>query len=327
MTDRNSFGHHSTTDEVLEGIDLTGKRALVTGGASGIGAETVRALASKGAEVIIAARSQEHAEKVKAKVTAGTGNDKIEFLFLELASLSKLKTSADDFLSRYDSLDLLINNAGIMACPQDKTEDGFELQFGSNHIGHFYFTNLIMPALLKAAPSRIISLSSLGHRASPIVFSDIHYENRDYEKWEAYGQAKTANALFAVELNKRFADRDVEAFAVHPGVIATRLSRHMTQEDFDRILNENKPSKDNDGEGKSTGGMKTVEQGAATSCFAATAPELTGKGGAYLENCHIAERVPDDSNMHGGIRHFAYDAAAAEKLWTVSEEMVGQKFD
>ena len=325
MTDRNSFGHNSTTDDVLDGIDLSGKRALVTGGASGIGAETVRALAAKGAEVIIAARNEEYADKVKADVISATGNEKIELLFLELASLAKIKTSADEFLSRFDSLDFLINNAGIMACPLDQTEDGFELQFGSNHIGHFYFTNLIMPALIKAAPSRVISLSSLAHRNSPVVFDDIHYENRPYEKWEAYGQAKTANALFAVGLNARFAAQGVEAFSVHPGVIATRLSRHMTQEDFDRILSENQPAKDDDGE-RSTGGMKSVEQGAATSCYAATAPELTGKGGAYLENCRIAEQVPDDSKMRGGIRHYAYDPSAAEQLWAASEAMVGQKF-
>ena len=325
MTDRNSFGHHSTSDDVLHGVDLSDKRALVTGGASGIGAETVRALAAKGAEVIIAARNKEYAKKVKADVISLTGNDKIEFLFLELASLAKIKASADEFLSRFDSLDLLFNNAGIMACPLDQTEDGFEMQFGSNHIGHFYFTNLIMQALIKAAPSRVISLSSLGHRTSPVVFEDIHYENRPYEKWEAYGQAKTANALFAVGLNKRFAAKGVEAFAVHPGVIATRLGRHMTKEDFDRILSENPPSKD-DGEGKSTGGMKSVEQGAATSCYAATAPELSGHGGAYLENCHIAEQVPDDSTIRGGIRQFACDPIVAEKLWDVSEIMVGEKF-
>ena len=325
MTDRNSFGHHSTSDDVLHGIDLSGKRALVTGGASGIGAETVRALAAKGAEVIIAARNKEYANKVKADVITLTGNDKIEFLFLELASLAKIKASADEFLNRFDSLDLLFNNAGIMACPLDQTEDGFEMQFGSNHIGHFYFTNLIMQALIKAAPSRVISLSSLGHRTSPVVFEDIHYENRPYEKWEAYGQAKTANALFAVGLNKRFAVKGVEAFAVHPGVIATRLGRHMTKEDFDRILSENPPSK-GDGEGKSTGGMKSVEQGAATSCYAATAPELSGYGGAYLENCHIAEQVPDDSTIRGGIRQFACDPMVAEKLWDVSEIMVGEKF-
>ena len=325
MTDRNSFGHHSTSDDVLQGIDLSGKRALVTGGASGIGAETVRALAAKGAEVIIAARNKEHANKVKADVITLTGNEKIEFLFLELASLAKIKASADEFLSRFDSLDLLFNNAGIMACSLDQTEDGFEMQFGSNHIGHFYFTNLIMQALIKAAPSRVISLSSLGHLTSPVVFEDIHYENRPYEKWEVYGQAKTANALFAVGLNKRFAVKGVEAFAVHPGVIATRLGRHMTKEDFDRILSENPPSKDN-GEGKATGGMKSDEQGAATSCYAATAPELSGHGGAYLENCHIAEQVPDDSTIRGGIRQFACDPIVAEKLWDVSEIMVGEKF-
>lgn len=320
------FNNQSTTDEVLDGLDLHSKRVLVTGGASGLGAETVRAMAAKGAEVIIAARNEQAANEVKVSIVESTGNDKIEFLHLELASLAKIKASAADFNARFDRLDILINNAGIMACPFDKTEDGFELQFGSNHIGHFYFTNLIMPALLKAAPARVVSLSSLGHRASPIVFDDIHYEERAYEKWQAYGQAKTANALFAVGLNARFADKGVEAFGVHPGVIATNLARHITEEDIQRIVDENKEMK-KDPANAGRGGIKSVEQGAATSCYAATAPELTGKGGAYLEDCGLAEKVPDDTSFRGGVRGFAIDPEAAEKLWAASEAMVGQKFD
>ncbi len=320
-----NFNNKSTTDAVLDGIDLTGKRILVTGGASGLGEETVRALAVRGAEIIIAARNMAKAEEVKAAIIASTGNDKIALLALELASLKKIEEAAQAFLARYDRLDVLINNAGIMACPFDKTEDGFELQFGSNHIGHFYFTNLIMPALIKAAPARIVSLSSLGHRASPVMFDDINYENRPYEKWAAYGQSKTANALFAVGLNARFAAKGVEAFSVHPGVIMTPLARHMTKADIERLTRENEAAQKKPGNA-GRGGIKTVEQGAATSCYAATAVELKGQGGAYLEDCAIAERVADDSEMRGGVRDYAINTHNAERLWTVSEQMVGQRF-
>ena len=322
-----AFDKNSSADEVLEGIDLTGKRALVTGGASGLGEETVRALAAKGAEVIIAARNKAKADTVIASVSESTGNRNIGFLALELGSLKKIEASAKEFLNRYDSLDLLINNAGVMACPFDRTEDGFELQFGSNHIGHFYFTSLIMPTLLKSGNARIVSLSSMGHRASPIVFDDINYENRPYEKWQAYGQAKTANALFAVGLNNRFSAKGIEAFSVHPGVILTPLSRHLTQEDIDRIANSSNQNNDSDNpENADQSGVKTVAQGAATSCYAATAPELSGKGGAYLENCNIAEILPGNSTETHGVRDFAIDSDAAEKLWQASENMVGQQF-
>ena len=202
-----TFNHQSTADDVLEGIDLTGKRALVTGGASGIGAETVRALAARGAEVIIAARNQQQADAVQASVTAATGNQNIAIVSLDLGSLTKIEAAAADFLARFDGLDLLINNAGVMACPYGMTEDGFELQFGSNHIGHFYLTQLLMPALLTGAPSRVVALTSMAHRMSPVVFDDIGYKQRTYEKWQAYGQSKTANALFAVGLTARYANR------------------------------------------------------------------------------------------------------------------------
>lgn len=319
-----NFNDKSTADGVLEGLDLSGKRALVTGGASGIGAETVRALASRGAEVIIAARNMEKAEEVKASVVAATGNQNVDILSLELASLSMIDAAAKEFLGRYDSLNLLINNAGVAACPFEKTEDGIELQFGSNHIGHFYFSNLIMPALLKAAPSRIVSVTSDAHRLSPIIFDDINYESRPYEKWGAYGQSKTANALFAVGLSARFSDRGIEAFAVHPGVIATPIGRHLPNEEIERITKANEKSPANS-ENTERDGIKTVEQGAATACFAATAPELAGKGGAYLEDCKIADLVPDGPNLQGGVRDFAIDPEKAERLWAVSEEMIRQR--
>jgi NAD(P)-dependent dehydrogenase (short-subunit alcohol dehydrogenase family) len=314
------FNHQSTADDVLSGMDLSGKRVLVTGGASGIGAETVRAMAAKGAQVIIAARNLTAAGEVKESVMAATGNESIDVLFLELGSLAKIRASAADFLARYESLDILINNAGIMACPQGQTEDGFELQFGSNHIGHFYFTQKLMPALLKADSARVIALSSMAHRMSPVVFDDIQYQSRPYEKWQAYGQSKTANILFAVGLNDRYAEQGVEAFAVHPGAIATPLGRHLAEKEIQALVEANKTSANNP-EDKEQGGIKTVEQGAATSCYAATAPALAGKGGVYLEDCDIAQ-VADDPNFRGGVRDYALDSADADRLWKVTEAMI-----
>ncbi len=324
--DRSAFNHETTADQVLEGLDLTGKRALVTGGASGLGAETVRALALKGAEVIIAARDMDKAEEVKAGVIGATGNDKIHIEALELASLAKIRAFAETFLSRYDSLNLLINNAGVMACPFAKTADGFEMQFGSNHLGHFYMTCLIMEALVRGAPARIVSLSSLGHRFSPVVFDDINFASRDYNKWSAYGQSKTANALFAVGLEKRLAGKNIHAYAVHPGTIPTPLARHLTEEDIAQLRSRY------EGSGMS---FKTVEAGAATSVYAATAPELEGRGGVYLEDCHIAETIAKGGAEGGaeggaaaadGVHGYAVDPAQADRLWAVSEEMVGQTF-
>lgn len=315
------FNHQSTADDVLSGMDLSGKRVLVTGGASGIGAETVRAMAAKGAQVIIAARNLTAAGEVKESVVAATGNESIDVLFLELGSLAKIRASAADFLARYECLDILINNAGIMACPQGQTEDGFELQFGSNHIGHFYFTQKLMPALLKADSARVIALSSMAHRMSPVVFDDIQYQSRPYEKWQAYGQSKTANILFAVGLNDRYAEQGVEAFAVHPGAIATPLGRHLAEEEIQALVEANKTSANNP-EDKEQGGIKTVEQGAATSCYAATAPALAGRGGVYLEDCGIATQVSDDPNFRGGVRDYALNSADADRLWEITEELI-----
>lgn len=318
-----NFNHQSTADEVLEGINLQGKRALVTGGASGIGAETVRALAAKGAEVIIAARNQQQAEEVQASVVAATGNQNVHIVSLDLASMAKVEAAAQDVAARFDQLDMLINNAGVMACPYDTTADGFELQFGSNHLGHFYWTQLLMPLLLQAPSARVVALTSMAHRMSPVVFEDINYQQRTYEKWQAYGQSKTANALFAVGLTARYADQGVEAFSVHPGAIATPLGRHLSEAEIQQLIDANQTSANNPDADE--GGIKTVTQGAATSCYAATAAALTGKGGAYLEDCQIAQVVADDPNFRGGVRDYAIDPNHAEQLWSVSEELIGQK--
>ena len=313
---RSGFGPDTTTDEVLAGIDLDGKSALVTGGSSGLGAETARALASKGARVVLTARDVAKGEAVAQGIRKSTGNDAVEVAALELDSLASIRAFAERFLARHDALQILVNNAGVMACPFGKTVDGFEQQFGTNHLGHFLMTGLIAPALLRGAPSRIVSVSSRGHQNSPVVFDDIHFERRPYDKWLAYGQAKTANILFAVELERRLGARGVHANALHPGVILTELSRHMHREDYEHLRKRAAPS----------GGlkMKSVAAGAATSVYAATAPELEGRGGLYLEDCRVAQ-VNDDASATGGVRSYALDAEAAKRLWAISEAAVGQR--
>jgi NAD(P)-dependent dehydrogenase (short-subunit alcohol dehydrogenase family) len=269
-------------------------------------------LASKGARVVITARNLPKAEKVVAEIKSSSGAD-VEIEELELGSLASIRVFADRFLNKHDALHILVNNAGVMACPHGRTEDGFELQFGTNHLGHFLMTGLIAPALLRAAPARIVSLSSRGHHFSPVVFDDIHFENRDYEKWQAYGQAKTANALFAVALEKRLADRGVHAYAVHPGAIMTDLARHLTEEDWEMFRKRQEAG---------TMHLKTIESGAATSVYAATAPELEGRGGFYLADCAMCQVDDAEDNLEC-VRPYALDPDAAERLWTVSEEMVG----
>jgi NAD(P)-dependent dehydrogenase (short-subunit alcohol dehydrogenase family) len=315
---RGGFGHDTTTHEVLDGIDLDGKLALVTGGSGGLGAETARALASKGARVAITARDLRKGEEVAEEIRKSTGNGGIEVEELELGSLASVRAFADRFLGRHDALQILVNNAGVMACPFGRTTDGFELQFGTNHLGHFLLTALIAPALSNGAPARVVSVSSLGHQASPVVFDDIHFERRPYEKWSAYGQSKTANVLLAVELERRLGPGDVHAYALHPGVIMTDLARHLEPQDFE-MMRERAAARG------SQLRLKSVESGAATSVYAATAPELEGRGGLYLEDCGVTE-VDDQENAGSGVRSFAVDPAAAERLWAVSEEMVGQNF-
>ena len=316
---RAGFGHDTTTDEVLRDIDLAGKLALVTGGSSGLGAETARALASRGAKVVMTARNMAKGEEVARGIRSATGNTDVEVEELELGSLASIRAFADRFLARHDALQILVNNAGVMACPQGRTADGFEQQFGTNHLGHFLLTCLVAPALLKGAPARVVSLSSRAHQMSPVVFDDVNFEDRPYHKWLSYGQSKTANVLFAVELERRLGSRGVHACAVHPGVIQTELSRYMGEEDWELIRSR---AVAREGELRT----KSVEAGAATSVYAATAPELEGRGGLYLEDCAIAE-VDDSENASGGVRSFAVDPDSAKRLWSLSEEMVGQVFD
>lgn len=311
------YGFESTTDEVLEGVDLTGKLALVTGASGGLGEETARALASRGAAVVLTARDVPKGAAAAEKIRAVTGNAEVEVSKLELDSLESVRACATHFLAAHERLDLLINNAGVMACPFSKTRDGFEMQFGTNHLGHFLLTNLLMPALLASAPARIVNLSSGGHRMSDVLFDDPGFERTPYDKFVGYGQSKTANILFSVELDRRLAERGIRAFAVHPGAIATELGRHMERSDIEALTSR-----------RPAGGkfpFKSLQAGAATSCYAATSPDLEGRGGIYLEDCGIAETTGKPAM--NGVQRYALDPENAARLWTLSEELVGERFD
>ncbi len=317
MTDRSRFDHETTTDQVLDGIDLSGRVAIVTGSSGGLGAEAARALASKGCAVTITARDVPKGETVATGIRESTGNPAVEVRPLELGSPESIRQFAKGWLADHDALHILLNNAGVMACPLERTEQGFELQFGTNHLGHFLLTGLLAPALVAGAPSRVVCVSSGGHRFSPVVFEDPNYESRPYDKWESYGQAKTANILHAVELDRRLRDRGVRAYAIHPGGIMTELGRHLTQEDIQMLTGRTK------GSGLT---WKEIPAGAATEVYAATAPELTDRGGVYLEDCGIAP-VSDDLGTSSGVASYALDADNARRLWEASEALVGQSFD
>ena len=316
--DRSAFSFESTTDEVLDGISLEGRTALITGASGGLGAETARALAARGAAITLPVRDVAKGEAVAASIRESTGNPNVEVGELDLTAPESIRQFAKDWLAGHDSLNLLINNAGIMACPLERTADGWELQFATNHLGHFLLSALLAPALVSGAPSRVVNLSSGGHRFGGVDFDDPQYERRDYDKWQAYGQAKSANVLFTIELDRRFRDRGVRSFAVHPGVIMTELARHLTPDDIKDLM-ERAPGDD---------GLvwKPVEAGAATSCWAATAPELDGRGGLYLEDCGVAEPAAAEDDAHGFLPH-AVDPEAARRLWTLSEELLDVRFE
>ncbi len=309
------FGIASTSEEVLAGIDLSGRVAVVTGAGGGIGLETARALASRGAHVVLALRDPAASAAACESVRkAGAGG--AEAVALDLADLASVRRAAEQIAARHPALALLINNAGVMGCGFGLTRDGFEQHFGVNHLGHFVLTCRLVPALRRGAPARIVNLSSAGHRFSEIRFDDPNFARGDYEKFAAYGQSKTANVLFSVALDRRLRDSGVRAFSVHPGAIATRLGRHLVPEDMELMR------------ARSPGGridFKTPSAGSATTCYAATAPELEARGGAYLEDCRIAP-VADDPAAVTGVRSYAVDPAAAERLWALSEALVAERF-
>ena len=325
--DAASFGFSSTAEEVSEGIDLTGRVALVTGGASGLGLETARVLALRGAHVVIAARDMDKGAAAIETIQAGNPAAALEVMELDLADLDSIRAFTVLFLREHPRLDLLIDNAGVMATPPGKTADGFDMQFGTNHLGHFLLTNRLKPALLASAEAgmepRVVVLSSRAHQRAATNLDDPNFETRDYDKWIAYGESKTANALFAVELDARWKKDGIRAYSVHPGGIMTPLARHMTEEDMAMLS-----ARFNRGDAPQ---LKSVEQGAATSVFAATSPTLSGRGGMYLENAGIARRQDDESldpteQEGSGVRSYAQDPDAARRLWAISEDMVGESF-
>jgi NAD(P)-dependent dehydrogenase (short-subunit alcohol dehydrogenase family) len=318
------FGPRTTAEEALAGLDLRGKVALVTGGHAGLGLETTRVLSNAGATVVIGSRDPKKAQMAIAKMkNVGLGQ-------LDLASPSSVDRFANEFLKSNRALDLLINNAGIMATPLMRDDRGYEMQFATNHLGHFQLTTRLWEALKKSGNARVVALSSRGHARCGVDLSDPNFNNRPYEKWAAYGQSKSANSLFAVELDKRGQEHGIRAFAVHPGGILTDLLRYMTDEELSAygIYRENGVPRIPDvAKGWSTTSrgvperFKTLEQGAATTIWAAVSPQLNGKGGVYCEDCDIAQLVSADSELNSGVRPGAVDEAAAKALWILSEKL------
>lgn len=313
------FGATSTTEDVLKGVDLTGKRALVTGTSAGLGVETARALVAHGAHVTGAVRDLD-----KARHALKEAGVEIALVELDLGSLASIRKAADGLVLAGNRLDLVIANAGVMATPPMKTSDGFEFQFGTNHLGHFTFINRIAPLINDGG--RVVMLSSAGHRFSDVNLDDPNFETTEYTPFGAYGRSKTANVLFAVEFDRRHKGRGIRATAVHPGGIQTELGRHMTPEVMQELV------RNMEARSAASGGggfrFKTIPQGAATSVWAAAVAKGDEVGGRYCENCHVTTLVTDEAfdASSEGVRPYALDPANAAALWKKSEEMVGETF-
>jgi NAD(P)-dependent dehydrogenase (short-subunit alcohol dehydrogenase family) len=302
------FGAASTVDDVLAGVDLTGRLALVTGGHAGLGLVTTRALVRAGARVVVPARRPAAAREALA------GIDGAEVGELDLTDLGSVRAFADRFLASGRDLDLVIANAGIMASPERRVGPGWEAQFATNHLGHFALVNLLWPAIARGG-ARVVSVSSNGHQLSDIRWDDVQFE-RGYDKWLAYGQAKTANALFALHLDALGRDAGVRAFSVHPGTIRTGLSRHLTDDERAELAELIAAAPANPG-------YRTPEQGAATQVWAATSPRLAGLGGVYCEDCDIAEPADENVALGPGVRSWAADPERAARLWALSARLTG----
>ena len=316
-----TFGATSTTDEVLAGVDLSGKRILVTGVSAGLGVETARTLAAHGAHVVGAARDLAKAERATEVVRADAAHGgALELVELDLASLASVRACADSLLAAAKPFDVIIANAGVMACPKGTTSDGFETQFGTNHLGHFVLVNRIA-SLLKDG-GRLVNLSSSGHRFSDVDLEDPNFEHTPYTEFGAYGRSKTANVLFAVEFDRRHKGRGVRATAVHPGGIQTELGRYMTAEVRDAMI---KSINENQLQGAAAFTWKTIPQGAATSVWAGIVAPADAVGAQFCEDCHVAEII-NDPGLRAGVRAYALDGEHAKALWAKSEEMVGERF-
>jgi NAD(P)-dependent dehydrogenase (short-subunit alcohol dehydrogenase family) len=317
-----AFDATSTTDEALEGVDLSGKRALVTGVSAGLGVETARALAAHGAEVVGAARDLTKAKAATSSISADAANGgSLELVQLDLASLESVHACADALVDEGLGFDLVIANAGVMATPFGKTADGFETQFGTNHLGHFVLINRI--ASLMKPGARLVNLSSAGHQVSDVDLDDPNFEHTPYDPWVGYGRSKTANILFAVEFDRRYRGSGICAAAVHPGGIHTELSRYLTDEARQKLAEIR-------AQAVRPGGKpivyKSVQQGAATSVWAAVVAKADAVGGRYCEDCHVAEIVDAPGFTFAGVRPYALDPERAKALWAKSEELVGERF-
>ena len=317
-----TFGATSTADEVLEGVSLTGKRVLVTGVSAGLGVETARALVAHGAEVVGAARDLNKAKAATAGVRAAAANGRgFTLVELDLASLDSVRVCADALVDDGKPFDLVVANAGVMACPFGKTADGFETQFGTNHLGHFVLVNRIAP-LMKPG-SRLVNLSSAGHRYSDVDLDDPNFERTPYDPWVAYGRSKTANILFAVEFDRRHRGERIRAAAVHPGGIQTELSRHLTPEAAQALIDRINAATRAAGEPPFR--FKTIPQGAATTVWAGVVAAADEVGGRYCEDCHVAEIEPNPAKR-AGVKPYALNPETAKALWAKSEEMAGERF-
>ena len=318
------FGATSTTDEVLDGVNLSGKRILVTGVSAGLGVETARTLAAHGAQVVGAARDLTKAKAATGEVRAQAANGGgLELVELDLASLASVRACADALVSDGRGFDLVIANAGVMACPKGTTADGFETQFGTNHLGHFVLVNRI--ASLMKSGSRLVNLASAGHRFSDVDLEDPNFDHTPYSEFTAYGRSKTANILFAVEFDRRHKAGGVRATAVHPGGIQTELGRYMTAEIRQGLMDQIAAANAAAGAGAPAFSWKTIPQGAATSVWSGVVASADEVGGLYCEDCHVAERV-EGADVRGGVRAYALDPDHAKALWAKSEEMVGERF-
>jgi len=299
----------TTTTDVLTGVDLSAKLVLVTGGTTGLGFETVRALCASGADVVLTARSEEKGRDAVERISKLVPGARVSYEILELDSLQSIRQFTDRFIALHHRLDVLIANAGIMAVPFGQTNDGFELQFGTNHLGHFCLVGRLLPLLTASAPARIVVLSSGGHGAGDVIWDDPHFEHRDYSKMDAYAQAKTANILHVVELERRYGPLGVHAWAVHPGMVATDLGRHFTREDYKDLVARAKAG------GGELPARVGVDVGASTQVWAAVSDGALDVPGNYLANCGVAEAKP-----------YATNVEAAKRLWEISEQMIGESF-
>ena len=310
------FSSKPEASEVMAGLDLSGKVALVTGGYSGIGLETVRALTTAGAKVYVPSRDVDRAVKTLDGIIPAE-----QIGFMDLADLSSVTQFGETFADNHSTLDLAIFNAGVMACPLGRTQQGLEWQLGVNHVGHFALLQTLLPSLRNASSARLITLSSIAHRMSPVRFDDMNYQQRDYDKWQAYGQAKSAQSLMAVELDRREKDNGLRAFSVHPGGIFTPLQRHLGNAEMAEF-----GWTDADGNPSAVAAklFKTTTQGCATSLWAATASAMDEMGGVYCEDCNVSEVVPDDSNAFTGVRQWAIDSEMAERTWEETETLIAR---